>query len=109
MSESTLVMERLEALLEDMRLRIIGLEERMKPEPLMFAYPDAAKRLGVGITKLREMVKRGSIRATKNRGEAPMISLTELQRYATPTAERPKVEASQRAAAWAPIARKKSR
>lgn len=100
-------LERLEALLLDMRKRIEGLEEKLKPEPLCFAYPDAAKRLGVGVTKLREMVKKGQIRATKEVGGVPMISLTELVRVATPASERPKVEAAQRAAVWTPVKRKR--
>lgn len=97
-------LEGIEALLQDMRKQIEKLEERLKPEPLCFTYPVAAERLGIGVTKLKEMVKKGLIRKSYPlKGGAPMISLTELQRVSAPSEERPKVEREQRKAAWVPL------
>lgn len=95
-------LERLEALLGEIRTRIERVEERLKPEPTCLTYPAAAQRLGVGLTKLKQMVKRGEIRATRI-GRVPMISAAELQYVATPPPERPKLRAAQRKAAWVPI------
>jgi hypothetical protein len=96
----------LEEFLADLRTRLTRLEEKLKPEPLCLPYPAAAARLGVGLTKLKRMVKAGVIRKSLV-GEVPMISLSELQRVATPPAERPKIEAAQRKAAWVPVKRKR--
>jgi excisionase family DNA binding protein len=76
-------LERLERLLEDIRTRIDRLEERMKPEPTCCTYPQAAKRLGIGLTKMKSMVRRGEIR-TVLVGKAPMIPAAEIQRLSTP-------------------------
>lgn len=92
----------LEEFLADLRTRLGRLEEKLKPEPLCLTYPAAAARLGVGLTKLKQMVKSGAVRKSMV-GEVPMISLSELQRVSTPPAERPKVAAAQRKAAWIPI------
>lgn len=99
-SEKTL--ERLEALLEDIRTRIDRLEERLKPEPTCLTYPAAAARLGVSLTKLKQMVMRGDIRASRI-GKVPMISLAEVHRVSTPPPERPKLARAQRAKAWVPL------
>jgi excisionase family DNA binding protein len=95
-------LEGIEALLLDMRKRIEGLEDRLKPEPLCLTYPEAAKRLGVGLTKLKELVRGGEIRKSMV-GRVPMISMTEIQRVSTPEPERPRAERQQRKAAWVPI------
>ena len=73
--------ERLEALLGDIRTRMERLEERLKPEPTCFTYPDAAVRLGVGLTKMKLMVKGGEIRTVRV-GKVPMIPASEIQRVA---------------------------
>jgi hypothetical protein len=110
MSEALLevMFQRFEAKLEVIRAGLERLEERMKPEPTCLTYPLAAKRLGVGLTKLKEMVKRGEIRKSLV-GKVPMISLSEIQRVSTPEAERPRLEAKQRKAAWVPLAIHKKR
>jgi excisionase family DNA binding protein len=95
-----------EAVLEDMRARLERLEEKLGPQPLCFTYPDAAKRLGVGLTKLKQMVRAGEIQ-TSRVGRVPMISLAELERISTPPAERPKLERAMRAKAWKPIAKRR--
>lgn len=102
MSEVEKAFERFEAKLEQIREQLERLEERLKPEPTCLTYPDAAARLGVGLTKLKQMVMRGDIRASKI-GKVPMISLAEIHRVSTPPPERPKLAAAQRKAAWTPI------
>lgn len=97
---------RLEALLEDMRDRISRLEERLQPQPTALTYPMAAQRLGVGLTKMKEMIKRGDVKTTRV-GKVPMVSLAELERVTTPQAERPKAATAARAKAWQPIAKKR--
>jgi hypothetical protein len=97
---------RLESLLEDIRVRISRLEERLQPQPTCFTYPMAAQRLGVGLTKMKEMIRRGDVKTTLV-GKVPMVSLAELERVTTPTAERPKVAKAARAKAWQPIAKKR--
>lgn len=94
--------QRFEAKLEQMREQMERLEERLKPEPTCLTYPKAAVRLGVGLTKLKQMVKRGEIRKVMV-GRVPMISLAEIHRVSTPPPERPKLEAAQRKAKWVPI------
>lgn len=95
-----------EAQLEEIRRIVERLEGKLKPEPTCLTYPEAAERLGVGLTKLKEMVKRGDLRTSKV-GKVPMISLAEIQRVSTPPPERPKQARAARAAAWVPIPRKK--
>lgn len=98
----------IEALLLDMRKRIEGLEEKLKPEPTCFTYPEAAQRLGIGLTKLKRMVKRGEIRKSYlGENTLPLISLSEIRRVSLPEAEQPKHEAKVRAEAWTPIKRKR--
>lgn len=101
-------LEGIEAQLELMRKIIERLEERLQPEPTCFTYPEAAKRLGIGLTKLKEMVKRGDLRKSYPlEGGVPMIALSEIQRVSVPEDERPKVERAQRKAAYTPIVRKR--
>ncbi len=95
-------LERLEALLGEIRERMERLEERFKPEPTCLTYPDAAVRLGVGLTKLKQMVKAGEIRKVMI-GRVPMIPLAEIHRVSTPPPERPKLAAAQRKEKWVPI------
>lgn len=103
MSEALLeAFKRFEAKLEEIRERTERLEERLKPEPTCLTYPAAAARLGVSLTKLKQMVKRGDIRRSMV-GLVPMISLAEIHRVSTPPPERPKLEAAQRKAKWVPI------
>jgi len=100
-------LERLESLLSDIRERIERLETRLQPEPMMFTIPEAAARLGIGQTKLKEMLRKGQLRQTGTVGRVKMIPLTELQRVATPEAARPKVERAARSKAWQPIAKRR--
>lgn len=97
---------RLEAHLVYLRERMERLEEGLRPEPTCLSYPDAAKRLGVGLTKFKEMVRRREISTTLV-GRVPMVSLAEIQRVATPQDERPAVQRRQRAAEWQPIPKKR--
>lgn len=99
---------RFEVLLEDMRSKIEKLEERLRPEPMAFSYVDAAARLGVGLTKMKQMVKRKQVRTTEV-GGVPMVPLAELVRITTPATERPKAEQAARAKAWVPVSRRKKR
>lgn len=101
-------LEGMKALLEKIVAQVESLEERLRPEPTCFTYPEAAERLGVGLTKLKEMVKRGDLRKSYPlEGGVPMIALSEIQRVSVPKAERPKVERAQRKAAYKPITRKR--
>lgn len=102
------VAARLEALLLELRAKLERIEERLQPEPTCLTYPAAAARLGVGLTKLKEMVRRGEIR-TSRVGRVPMVAVSELDRIATPEAERPRVERQQRAATWSPIPKRRKR
>lgn len=104
MGEQFEKLEKLERLLEDIRTRISKMEERLQPEPTCLSYPEAAQRLGVGLTKLKQMVKRGDVRPTLV-GKVRMISLAEIHRVSTPLQERPQVERATRAKAWQPIRR----
>lgn len=108
MVEKTL--EGIEAKLEEIRAMVLRLEQRLKPEPTCLTYPEAAARLGIGLTKLKRMVKAGELRKTYlSKGGAPMIALSEIHRISTPEPERPALEAKSRAASWQPIPRKKRR
>lgn len=95
-------LEGIEALLKDMRDRIEKLEERLQPEPTVMTFPKAAARLGVGLTKLKELVKKGQLRPALV-GEVKMIPLSEIHRLSAPPPEREKVEAKTRREAWVPI------
>lgn len=99
---------RLEALLEDVRKRLESIESRLQPEPACMSYPQAAVRLGVGLTKLKQMIARGEVRTTKV-GRVPMVTMSEIRRVTTPEPERPKMERAERAKNWTPINRKRPR
>jgi hypothetical protein len=47
----------------------------------MFTVPDAAKRLGVGLTKLRALIKDGTVQ-TRLLGKAKMVTASEIRRLA---------------------------
>ncbi len=72
--------------------RIKRIEERIEreflPEPLCLTYPAAAARLGVGLTKLKQMVKSRQLHTTRV-GEVKMVSVAELRRISTPEEARP--------------------
>lgn len=76
---------RLEAHLVYLRESMERLEEGLRPEPTCLSYPDAARKLGVGVTKLRQMVERGEIRPSLV-GKTRMISMAELERVSAPVA-----------------------
>lgn len=46
-------------------------------------YRKAAKQIGIGVTKLKEMIRRGQIRTT-DVGGTPMISMSEIHRITEP-------------------------
>lgn len=95
-------LEGIEAQLELMRQMIERLEEKIRPEPTVLTFPKAAERLGVGLTKLKELVKKGQLRPALV-GEVKMIPMSEIHRLSTPPQERAKVEAKSRRDAWVPI------
>lgn len=95
-------LEGIEAQLELMRKIIERLEERLAPEPTVLTFPKAAARLGVGLTKLKQLVKSGQLRPALV-GEVKMIPMSEIHRLSTPPPERAKVEAKTRREAWVPI------
>lgn len=98
-------MVELEEFLKELRGQLSRIEERLRPEPTCLSLAAAAKRLGVGLSTLKEMVRRGQIHpSTINRRR--MISVSELDRVSRPDAERAVVEQLQRAKAWRPVARK---
>lgn len=92
----------LEAVLAEFRERLSRIEEKLRPQPLCYQYPEAAEQLGVGLTKLKKMVRLRQIR-TSTVGDMPMISRSEIERLATPDEERPKTEAARRKAKWVPL------
>jgi hypothetical protein len=65
-----------------MHERLVQLEAWSRPEPTCLRYPDAAVRLGVGLTKMKLMVRRGEVRTVRV-GKAPMIPASEIHRLAT--------------------------
>lgn len=95
--------------LEDLAAALRRIEARLaEPQPMCFKLPDAAARLGVSITTLREMMARGEIR-TSTVGRRQMVSLAELERVAAPDEDRPRVERRQRERAWKPLERRPPR
>lgn len=96
----------IEAMLVDIRERLKRLEERLRPEPTCYRFPEAAARLGVSESTLKRMIRAGEVRTSKV-GRVPMVSLAEIHRVSAPETERPQVEARARAAAWTPIVRKR--
>jgi excisionase family DNA binding protein len=97
---------RFEAYLEDLRRRLERIEARLQPEPTCLVYPEAAKRLGVGLTKLKAMIRAGEIR-TARVGRVPMVPVSEIHRASTPEAERPRVATAKRAATWRPVPKRR--
>lgn len=98
----------LEALAADVRRLTALLEQKLQPEATMLTMPDAAKRLGIGLTKLKEMVKRREIR-TAPLGRVKMIPLSEIYRLSTPVEEQPRQQREVRAAKWVPIQKRRAR
>jgi hypothetical protein len=95
-----------EAFLEELRGRLERIEARLQPEPRCLSYPDAAARLGVGLTKLKRMVKAGELKPTLV-GRVKMVALSEIHRVSTPEAERPALAKAQAAEVWVPIPKRK--
>ncbi len=98
----------LEEVLREVRDRLARMEERLQSQPMCLRMPDAARRLGVGLTTLKAMVDRGELRTTTV-GRRRMVSLSELERLAAPDEERPAVERRQRQARWEPIEKQRRR
>lgn len=94
----------LEAVLREFRQRLQRIEERLQPQPTCYDFPAAAKRLGIGTTKLKELVSRGEIRTTTI-GKRPMVSESEILRLATPDEDKPVVEARLREKLFRPVVR----
>ena len=100
------------ATLEELAAALLRIEERLaQPDaaaPLLLKFPDAAAKLGISITTLREMVDRGELR-TATVGRRAMVPMAELERVATPDEARPAKVREQRAKAWVPIVRERAR
>ncbi len=96
----------LEAVLKEVRELLAKMDERLQPQPLCFSLKDAAQRLGVGLTVLKEMVARREIR-TSTVGRRAMISLSELERVASPDEDRPAIEKRQAQKRWVPIEKRR--
>ena len=71
--------------MEEVRGRLARIEERLQPAPMCMTYPEAAKRLGIGLTLLREMVARHELR-TATVGKRRMVPLSEIERVSQPKA-----------------------
>lgn len=98
----------LEAVVREIRERLARLEERFQPQATCLSYRDAANRLGVGLTKLKELVARGELRPSRV-GRRRMVALSEIERLAAPDEERPAVERRQRQVRWEPIEKRRRR
>lgn len=92
--------------LEELAAALRRIEARLAEpaQPMCFSIKDAAERLGVGLTVMKEMVARREVR-TSTVGKRAMISLSELERIAAPDEERPKVVRQQQVKAWKPVVR----
>lgn len=82
LDEIRLMLEEVRALLKQSS---IGAE----PQPLLLKYPEAAKYLGVGLTKLKSMVRSGVLMPSDVDG-CRMISRSELERIAAPIQSAPR-------------------
>ena len=96
----------LEALLGELRSKLERIEERLKPTPTCLTYPKAAERIGIGLTKLKSMVRDGTIRPSTV-GGMKMISIAECDRVCVPDQEKPALERKQREERWVPIEKKR--
>jgi len=76
---------RVEALLKEVRRSLKSIEERLQPVPLCLSCRDAAKHLGVGVTKLKGLVDSRVLLTVKVGGRV-MVPKAELDRIATPRA-----------------------
>ena len=56
------------------------LDNRSDPAPLLYSKRDAARQLGIGITKLRELVLARKIKQVKI-GDRVLIPASEIERY----------------------------
>jgi excisionase family DNA binding protein len=97
----------LEKFLAELRERLSRIEERLQPTPTCLPFPEAAQKLGVGLTKLKELVRSGELR-TSTVGKRQMVSLAELERLSTPDNARAKVQQKQHAKAWVPLVKRQT-
>lgn len=75
------VLERIEAELKSLRLLVEGLS-RERVTQQAFSVPDAARALGVGLTKMRELAKADV--AVVVIGGRKMVPRSEIERLTTP-------------------------
>jgi excisionase family DNA binding protein len=82
MTETSVVLERIEAELQAIRAR---LEQVLEPSPgrAVYSLAEAAKRLGVSASTLRRMVRSGEL-LTVPVGKTPKVPATELARVSAP-------------------------
>lgn len=76
-------LERLEQIAAETRRLVAQLAEGQRPTPTCLKYSDAAKRLGIGLTKLKRLIKNGELR-TALVGKHRMVPLSEIERLSTP-------------------------
>lgn len=77
-----------EALLAELRL-IRGLLEKGATQTRhLYPLKEAAFQLGIGLTKMREMVRTGEV-LTRSIGDKPMVPRSELERLSTVGAPTP--------------------
>lgn len=70
-------LERIERRLESLEKKV----EQTKLEPRAFSKPEAAKMLGIGLTKLKALVAKGKIRTvTYEDGDHPLVPMSEIVR-----------------------------
>lgn len=96
----------LERFLVELRSKLALMDEHLRPVPMCFKMPDAAARLGVSLSKLKQMVRAGELR-TSTVGGSKMIAHSELLRVAAPDADKPAVEREQAAHRWEPIQKRR--
>lgn len=66
--------------LRSLRAELREVRERLRPTPKCLRPAQAAKLLGVGLTKMREMIARGDVR-TVAVGKRRMVTLAEVERF----------------------------
>lgn len=65
--------------LEVKRIRAL-LGEDVAPRPLAYTRRDAAKRLGIGLTLMNQLIRKGLIRLTEPIGRRRLVPESEIQR-----------------------------
>lgn len=101
-------LERLEALLGEIKERVEGLEAKLRPLPTCLTIEEAAARLGVSPSTMKRMIKSGDVH-TATINKRSMVPVSELERVATPDTKRPAQAKAATKAAWVPLKKKRAR